>query len=151
MAAAAPHIGALPANALQHILLTATTHDNLLRFVATCARVCGEWWRVVGDSAAYGRGLPRGRRDDLKSMLWYDGDEDERARVLKAITKALEREGEEAALHLFGMRIADAGAAALGAALLASRPRIRFTRLSLTLNDLTAAGIASLAPALSGR
>ena len=35
----------LPPHALQHILLTATTHDNLLRFVAACARVCGEWWR----------------------------------------------------------------------------------------------------------
>ena len=50
-------IADLPPHALQHILLTATTHDNLLRFVAACARVCGEWWRVVGGSAAYGRGL----------------------------------------------------------------------------------------------
>eukprot|EP01045_Picozoa_sp_COSAG04_P010287 COSAG04_NODE_625_length_11793_cov_11.719942_1_plen_52_part_10 len=32
----------LPPTALHHILLTATTHDNLLRFVAACARVCGE-------------------------------------------------------------------------------------------------------------
>ena len=52
MAAAAPHISALPPHALQRILLTATTHDNLLRFVAACARVCAEWWRVVGGSAA---------------------------------------------------------------------------------------------------
>ena len=39
MAAAAPHIGALPPIVLRHILLGATAHDNLLRFVATCARV----------------------------------------------------------------------------------------------------------------
>ena len=32
----------LPSTILRHILLTATTHDNLLRFVAACARVCAE-------------------------------------------------------------------------------------------------------------
>ena len=47
-------IADLPPHVLQHILLTATTHDNLLRFVAACARVCAEWWRAVGGSAAGG-------------------------------------------------------------------------------------------------
>eukprot|EP01045_Picozoa_sp_COSAG04_P003684 COSAG04_NODE_152_length_22459_cov_12.374597_8_plen_302_part_00 len=130
MAAAAPHIGALPVNALQHILLTATTHDNLLRFVAACARVCGEWWRVVGGSAAYGRGRGAGEA---------------RARVLRAIVGALEKEGEKLDLSFQG--IGDAGAAALGAALLAL-PTIRFTELHLYGNELTAAAAASLVPAL---
>ena len=50
-------IGDLPEPALRAILLGPS--DNLLRFVAACARVCAEWRRVVGGSAAYGRGLPR--------------------------------------------------------------------------------------------
>ena len=136
MAAAAPHISDLPPNALQHILLTATTHDNLLRFVAACARVCGEWWRVVGGSAAYGLGLPQPA-----------GDEDERARLLKAITRALEAEEDDSMLRLGSKGIGDAGAAVLGAALQAM-PRIRFTKLDLQTSDLTAAGAVSLAPAL---
>ena len=45
-------IGDLPEPALRRVLLTAVESDNLLRFVAACARVCGEWWRVVGGSAA---------------------------------------------------------------------------------------------------
>ena len=57
-------IGDLPETALRRILLAGTTHDNLLRFVAACARVCAEWRRVVGGSAAYGLGLPRGQRED---------------------------------------------------------------------------------------
>ena len=48
---------------------------------------------------------------------------------------------------LGSMRIGDAGAAVLAAALQAM-PRIRFTELDLAANDLTAAGVASLAPAL---
>eukprot|EP01045_Picozoa_sp_COSAG04_P007886 COSAG04_NODE_423_length_14604_cov_8.047777_3_plen_310_part_00 len=120
----------LPPHALHHILLTATTHDNLLRFVAACARVCGEWWRAVGGSAAYGRGLGAGA---------------ERWRVLKDITAALEGQGGE--LDLRNKSIGDAGAAALGAALLAV-PTIRFTALDLDSNELTVAGVTSLAPAL---
>eukprot|EP01045_Picozoa_sp_COSAG04_P033928 COSAG04_NODE_7217_length_1166_cov_1.135895_2_plen_174_part_01 len=130
MAAAAPHISALPPHVLQHILLAATTHGNLLRFVATCARVCVEWWRVVGgSSAAYGRGLEAGA---------------ERPQVLAAITKAMEREGEGFGLY---NKSIDAGAAVVGAALQAM-PTIRFTELRLTHNELTVAGVASLAPAL---
>ena len=45
-------IGDLPPNVLHHILLGPS--NNLLRFVAACARVCAEWRRVVGGSAAYG-------------------------------------------------------------------------------------------------
>eukprot|EP01045_Picozoa_sp_COSAG04_P007495 COSAG04_NODE_394_length_15124_cov_10.557005_1_plen_291_part_00 len=120
-------IGDLPEPALRAILLGPS--DNLLRFVAACARVCAEWWRVVGGSAAYGRGLGKGKR----------------ASVLKAITKALEAEGEK--LNLYWEFIGDPGAGALGAVLQAL-PTIRFTVLDLDTNDLTAAGVASLAPAL---
>ena len=42
MAAAAPHIDDLPPNVLRHVLLAAVRTDNLLRFVAACARVCGD-------------------------------------------------------------------------------------------------------------
>ena len=38
-------IGDLPEPALRRILLGPS--DNLLRFVAACARVCAEWRRVV--------------------------------------------------------------------------------------------------------
>ena len=77
-------IGDLPPHVLHQILLGPS--DNLLRFVAACARVCAEWRRVVGGSAAYGLGLPRGRRDDLEAP-GYLGNDDERARVLRAIAK----------------------------------------------------------------
>eukprot|EP01045_Picozoa_sp_COSAG04_P003683 COSAG04_NODE_152_length_22459_cov_12.374597_7_plen_314_part_00 len=148
MAAAAPHIGALPANALQHMLLTATTHDNLLRFVAACARVCGEWWRAVGGSAAYGRGLLWARLPRaLKRITEREAQLEERARVLKAIAQAFEDPEEGGELNLGYERIGDVGAAALGAALQAM-PTIHFTVLDLEDNALTAAGVASLAPAL---
>ena len=136
-------IGDLPEPALRRILLG--PGDNLLFFVAACARVCAEWRRVVGGSAAYGLGLPRGRREGLPGNLRYEGDDDERARILKVITRALEKEGEE--LDLCYKLLGDSGAAALGAALQAM-PRIRFTELNLGLNELKAAGAACLAPAL---
>ena len=98
-------IGDLPEPALRAILLGPS--DNLLRFVAACARVCAEWRRVVVGSAAYGLGLPRGRREDLPGYV-YDGDDDERARILKAITWALEAEGTS--LPLAHERIGDPSA-----------------------------------------
>eukprot|EP01045_Picozoa_sp_COSAG04_P007501 COSAG04_NODE_394_length_15124_cov_10.557005_7_plen_311_part_00 len=135
-------IGDLPEPALRAILLGPS--DNLLRFVAACARVCAEWRRVVGGSAAYGLGLPRARRADEDGGVDYEGDDNERARVLKAITEALEREGD--ALYL-DTQLGDAGAAALGVALQAM-PQLRFTELDLSDNELTAAGVTSLVPAL---
>ena len=50
-------IGDLPTNVLTGILLTATTHENLLAHAALCARVHPEWRRAVMGSAAYGRGI----------------------------------------------------------------------------------------------
>ena len=151
-------IGDLPEPALRRILLTATSHDNILRFVAACARVCCEWWRVVGSSAAYGRGLTTGRET-----------------VLKKITAQLEKTGDTLDLTAHfrgGTPIGDAGAAVLVATLqvttntscclrivhrtrahrrglpLQALARIRFTGLVLWGNHLTAVGVRSLVPAL---
>ena len=80
-------IGDLPTPVLQHILLlTATTHENLLRFVAACARVCADWRWVVGGSVAYGLALPWVWREGV--CYWRDED-DERARVLMALDEML--------------------------------------------------------------
>ena len=65
--------------------------------------------------------------------------------MLKEISRALRR--RDTTLSLRGSRIGDAGAAALGAALRAA-PTIRFSSLDLARNNLTAAGVASLVPAL---
>eukprot|EP01045_Picozoa_sp_COSAG04_P029626 COSAG04_NODE_4915_length_1827_cov_2.114583_2_plen_484_part_00 len=142
----------LPEPALRRILLGSS--DNLPRFLAACACVCAEWRRVVGGSAAYGLGLPRGRRED---DTHYVGDDDERARLLKAITKALEAMEVISEVHpfdgvnyrkrlcLYDEAIGDAGAAVLAAAL---HPRMFRLELELGRNELTAAGVTSLAPAL---
>eukprot|EP01045_Picozoa_sp_COSAG04_P028703 COSAG04_NODE_4529_length_2032_cov_3.078634_3_plen_301_part_00 len=136
-AAAAPHINDLPEPALRRILLTAVRTDSLLRFVAACARVCAEWWRVVGGSAAYGRGLPTER-----TVVLPHG---ERGRVLKALSGALVKGGDT--LDLLRIGIGDSGAAVLAAGLQAM-PQIRFTTVDLDSNDVTAAGLASFAPVL---
>eukprot|EP01045_Picozoa_sp_COSAG04_P032935 COSAG04_NODE_6623_length_1290_cov_1.471872_2_plen_331_part_00 len=153
MAGAAPHISDLPEPALRRILLTATTHDNLLRHVAACARVCAEWRRVVMSNEAYGLALPRGRLEGVA----YRGDDDERARVLRAIVGALERPQdpkEQGSLLYVDVAdtpqrcpIGDAGVAALGAALQAM-PQIPFDGLTLDCQRLTVAGIKSIIPAL---
>ena len=109
---------------------------------------------------AYGLGLPRVQRADLPSRTsfgtvahWYVGDEDERSRVLRAITQALEAEGQPSLyfqgpmLDLEYKRIGDAAAAVVGAALQAM-PRIPFTKLTLCDDSLTPTGITSLVPAL---
>ena len=135
-------IGDLPEPALRRILLGSS--NNLLRSVAACAGVCPEWWRLVRGSAAYGLALPRSRVEDLEDE--YENDEDdERARVLKVIDHVLEEHEEDLCLDYAA--IGDAGAAALGAALLAM-PRIPYAHAELESNDLTAAGVTSLVPAL---
>ncbi len=56
-ATAMPGIGDLPTSVLTNILLSATTHDDLLVHAALCARVHPEWRRAVMGSAAYGHGI----------------------------------------------------------------------------------------------
>ena len=132
-------IGDMPATVLAHILLTATVHrdENLLRHVSLCARVCPDWRRAVMGSEAYGRVITPAT---------------ERTRVLAEISEAL-RElqwGACAELYLRGMRIGDAGAHAIAAALRAqiSHKKKRLPaieELSLNHCSLSAVGIAPIA------
>ena len=124
-------VGDLPEPALRRVLLTAVETPNLLRYVAACARVCAEWWRVVGGSAAYGRALG-----------------EERAEVLKAISGALDKGGQR--LYLCGKRLCTAGGAALGAALAAMPSPLPYEAMRLDGNDLTDAGMAPIAAAIGG-
>ena len=51
----------VPEHLLHRILLTATTHDDLIGHVAICAAVCRDWCQIVQSSPAWGSTLPRGR------------------------------------------------------------------------------------------
>ena len=64
----------LPEPALRRILLGAA-HDNLLRHVSGCARVCAEWRRIAMGSVAYGLGLPR-KRDEYLEREDRDNEEE---------------------------------------------------------------------------
>ena len=64
----------LPEPALRRILLGAA-HDNLLRHVSACARVCAEWRRIAMGSVAYGLGLPR-KRDEYLEREDRDNEEE---------------------------------------------------------------------------
>jgi len=128
------HINSVPPNVLHHILLTATTHgdgavDNLLHFVATCARVCAEWRRVVGGSVAYGRALGA-----------------ERARVLKVIARELD--GQKLNFNHAG--IGGVGGVVLGAALAAMPSPLPYEAINLRHNGLAAAALAPIAAAIGG-
>ena len=77
---------------LPNILLTATTHNKLLRWLSTCARLSREWWRIARSSPVHGHQLPRVPLvDEWVSMasVKYKGDEDECARVLKITSHTL--------------------------------------------------------------
>lgn len=63
----------MPEHVLRQILLSSTTHDDLLRWISAVARVCRAWWLVAQTSAAYGTGLG------------------ERASLLKDISGVLQR------------------------------------------------------------
>ena len=154
-------INDLPEPALRAILLTAVKTDNLLRYVAACARVCADWRRLVRGSAAYGHGLPLGRLEDraydgesmagaewVASRRRYRGDEGERARVLREVAEALDHEGDM--LDLGNKHIGDGGAAALAAALLVI-DEVPWSELHLHRSELTAVGARALAPALKRR
>ena len=44
----------LPEPLIRRVLLHSTGHDDLLRHVSACARVCADWRCIVGGSPAYG-------------------------------------------------------------------------------------------------
>ena len=74
---------------LAKILLDATQHDDLLRFLSTCAQVNRAWRSIVGGSAAYGLCLARTQVPRRDGMSGYEADEDERARVFLSQARRL--------------------------------------------------------------
>ena len=144
----------LPDLILARILLSATTHDkenNLLRFVAACAQVSKEWWRVLQGTAAYGAGLSTEIRDDLSLGFGSDDEEEtptERAKVLRAISKALcEPRGRfDNNIHLSGVNIGGAGIRTLAAAIQAMPAPLPFGGITLGCCGITAADMPHLAP-----
>ena len=127
-------ISCLPEHLISRILLTATTHTDLLRHVSVCARVCPEWWKLVMGSMGYGGRL---RNDPLKQYpdLYedYAGQMDHlrRHKVLKEIAEGLRNmRGEgldhvedfaeyehEGVIDVCTSRLGDEGCRILGAAL----------------------------------
>lgn len=112
---------------LAQVLLCDTQHDDLLRFLATCAQVSRAWRSVVRASAAYGLGLAQTQLPGRHGLSSYEDDENERARVLKAISAALrdarsgfEEYGEQhppGTVDLDFSKLGDAGVYVLGIAL----------------------------------
>ena len=81
-------IADLPEHLVARILLAATWHDDLLRHVNVCARVCADWHRVVSGCAANGAGWGA----DAAGRA-------ERARALKRIRATLRRTWEHSELE----------------------------------------------------
>ena len=119
--------GSVHEGVLAKILLDGTQHDDLLQFLGTCAQVNRAWRSIVGSSAAYGLCLARTQLPWRKGLSSYEGDEDERARVLFAISTALlaardgfEDYGEQRApgtLDLDFLKLGNNGVRVLGATL----------------------------------
>jgi hypothetical protein len=141
-----PDINSLDEATLRFILLSATTHDDLLEHIATCACVCPEWWQIVICSPAYGGGWA----PDVAGQTL-------RRQVLQTISHRLltARTPGEFYGQLFltaGLKrgcspiLGDAGGRVFGAALRAMPTPLALTMICLGANDLTLAG---LAPALA--
>ena len=148
-------IADLPDHIIFRVLLTATTHDDLLHHVSVCARVCPGWYRNVRGSAAYGMGWAA----DAAGRA-------ERARVLSLTSEALQvargpvpRRYHTLAsavrtpvprrpfyLLLGGKNIGDDGGKALGAALQVWPTQL--TEIDLSDNQLTEAALAPITTAL---
>lgn len=136
-----PHasIGDFSHELLSDIVLGAS-HDNLLRYLATCAQVSRAWHRVARDSVAYGLGLAGEKRSP----------------VLRAIATALDRsyitDLPEIRLDLqseseWGCSMGDDGMAVLVAALQVM-PSIPYNSVDMTGNSLSPAGMKMFAPTL---
>eukprot|EP01043_Picozoa_sp_COSAG02_P040812 COSAG02_NODE_3330_length_6923_cov_14.113277_8_plen_343_part_00 len=143
---------------LAKILLDATQHDDLLRFLSTCAQVNRAWRSIVGGSAAYGLCLARTQVPRRDGMSGYEADEDERARVLTAISTALlaakdgfEEYGEQrppGTLNLDFLKLGDDGARVLGAALQVMPPESPAI-VDLCLNGCELTSAIALEPILA--
>ena len=156
--------GELPEHLQYRILLASTTHEDgrLLSHVGRCARVCGAWWRLVRDSAAYGAGISGPRHTAVAVQGWYyprrHNDPQlampERERVLRGILRSLvdsrpggRCEGELLLNVISNSNIGNAGSCALGAALHAMPGPLALTKVNLYACATTAAGIAPVAAA----
>ena len=139
-----PGIGELPTSVLTHILLTATTHENLLAHAALCARAHPEWRRAVMGSAAYGLGIV-GRSRMQGAAEAQITAATERARVLPKLGAALRQARADGKLELIAAYMGDAGARALDAAVRALPSPLALTELRLEGCLLTAAGMATIA------
>ena len=126
----------LPQTVLHHILLTATDHDNLLRFVSVCARVHSSWWQCVASSDAYA-GRHFGRRG---WGSWV------RTSVMQLISKQLRP--PVCPISLRKSCIGDKGARILAVAMGSLPASTRLATLILPQNNITARGLESIAPRL---
>jgi hypothetical protein len=144
-----PALSNFPTGLLQHILLWATDHDDLLRHASVCACVCSDWHRIVLSSSAYGFGWAVGARTRHR----VEERRAERGRVLQVISNALRVAralsiDESRKLHLADERISDNGGRALGKALQAWSCPLALTSIDLSSNRLTAEGMAPIQAAL---
>eukprot|EP01043_Picozoa_sp_COSAG02_P009479 COSAG02_NODE_322_length_24779_cov_14.118233_3_plen_279_part_00 len=130
-----PALSNFPTGLLQHILLWATDHDDLLRHASVCACVCSDWHRIVLSSSAYGFGWAVGAR----TRHHVEERRAERGRVLQVISNALWvaralSTDESRKLHLADERISDNGGRALGKALQAWSCPLALTSIDLSSN-----------------
>ena len=133
-------VGDLPTNVLTHVLLSATTHDDLLVHAANCARVHPEWRRAVMGSAAFGRGIVGTSSGEGATETAAE----ERSRVLRKLSVALRQARTDGKLLVNGTRMGDAGARALEAAVRALPAPLALIDLHLNDCRLTASGIAAV-------
>ena len=144
-------VGDLPTNVLTHVLLSATTHDDLLVHVANCARVHPEWRRAVMGSAAFGRdivgtsGIPQMIAANLTGT---ESSAAARSRVLRTLSAALRQAKADGELGLTASWMADQGARALDAAVRALPTPLALTKLDVGQCLLSAAGAKIIAALL---
>ena len=158
----------LPSHLLPRILSDATSHEDLLVFTSTCARVCREFWQTVRGTVAYGAGVPRGRPSSVPAHFNYQDDlgqwhdMDERSRVLREIADAMlyAREGCEedplveqlpicpGELELSNCLLGEAGCQVLGAALQALPAPLALTDMYLDGCQITVTAVPAIAAAM---
>lgn len=148
-------VGDLPVSVLAQIFVTGDSHgmhDDLLRRLATRARVCRQWYSVAKTFVAYGLGLTHvpGQRARVLQDIAHQLDKQfgkyaRRSSPGGMVSRAIDRVPVQQYLPFD--RIGDAGMAVLVAAL-HEIPCILYTALQLESNDLTDAGMKVLAPAL---
>ncbi len=150
-------VGSVHEGVLAKILLDGTQHDDLLRFLGTCAQVNRAWRSIVGGSAAYGLCLARTHVPRTGTSS-YEDDEDERGLVLKAISTSLlaakdgfEDYGEQrppGTLDLDLLKLGDDGARILGLTLQAIPPE-SMGIVDLCLSDCELRSTIALEPILA--